>query len=418
MSVQVKQLKSGITILVNRQKRMKTSSIAVGVRVGSGYETDATKYGVSHFIEHVLFKGTKTRTAEQLLEQAEYVGCTFNAYTGDNQTVYYIEGLAKNIKTHLDVLLDCVFNSVFPESEMEKEREVIKQEILMYEDDPMSNLEELHNQTVYEGSWAEHNVIGTIETVDSITRDDLIEFYKQWYKPERIIVSAYGNVTLEQIESYIEDFIANKTDFNGYTKPFEGYPILPDPNFKTNIRAVKTKEGIQQTYALWSFNLVQPRNRAFCVFFNELMIGGFSTILYKRIREELGLVYSFGTSPLEVQGNKVLNFFAICDRENVPVIEKEILKSLNDIKNGKMSLKLIRKAKNNREYCLLDCIEKRSQNAVDVVCEWINTGRYVEPVDLRPVYKAIKKEDVVNFVQEHFDLNNFNVLQIVPCDDE
>ena len=206
-------LKNGIRLVYKRMVHTKSVSIGIFVKSGSMYETKEEN-GISHFIEHMLFKGTKNRSAMKIAEEMDFIGGHINAYTSRDYTCYYTKALSEDLPLCVDILSDMYYNSLFKEEDIELERSVIIEEINMYEDSP----EDIALDSLMENIWHNHPlgylISGTVESVENITRDMLLSYMKRRYTPENTVISVCGffdeKVLIELLEKHFsQDTIAN-----------------------------------------------------------------------------------------------------------------------------------------------------------------------------------------------------------------
>lgn len=276
-------LSNGIRIIAEKIPHVR--SIAMGIWVGTGSERESIQNnGISHFIEHMLFKGTKSRTARQLAEAFDEIGGHVNAFTSKEVTCYYAKVLDQHFSIALEVLADMFYGSVFDEQEIEKEKKVIVEEIRMVEDTP----DDLVHDLLSEASMANHSlgfpVLGTVETVESFTREDLIQYKKQMYHPHRIVIALAGNLP--------DDFISL---IEHYFNSAEAEPLIETrekPLFTSQVK-VKEKFTEQTHLCIGMPGLAMKDSRIYTlILLNNILGGNMSSRLFQEIREERGLAYS------------------------------------------------------------------------------------------------------------------------------
>ncbi|MFD1424231.1 M16 family metallopeptidase [Laceyella tengchongensis] len=276
-------LPNGVRIVAEKIPHVR--SIAFGIWVGTGSERETPQNnGISHFIEHMLFKGTKKRSARQLAEAFDEIGGQVNAFTSKEITCYYAKVLDQHFPTALDVLADMFFESVFADEEIEKEKKVIIEEIRMVEDTP----DDLVHDLLSEASLGHHAlgypVLGSVETVESFTRQDLVRYREQYYTPQQVVVALAGNLPddyLEQIEEV----------FSGY----QGQTLARTDHLPVFTPGTKVKEKpTEQTHLCIGLpGLAVKDSRIYTlVLLNNVLGGNMSSRLFQEIREERGLAYS------------------------------------------------------------------------------------------------------------------------------
>ena len=254
------------------------------MRAGASDEWDEVS-GVSHFIEHMMFKGTKNRTAKQIAEDVDKIGGVFNAFTGKEATCYYIKTLSSNICRGAEILLDMLTGSKFDQEEMDRERQVICEEIKMVKDTPDDDVYDTISELVAGGNPLGRSILGTPESLAGIDRSRLVDYRDQMYARDSIVVAVAGNFDEEAIEAIFEDRLTSLRD----KKPKKEIQLKPyQQSFNVKVR------DIEQTHiclATPGIALDDPRYYAF-VLLNSIFGGSMSSRLFQNIREQKGLAYS------------------------------------------------------------------------------------------------------------------------------
>ena len=281
-------LENGLRIVLEKNKNAKTFSAVIWVASGSGYETPETS-GASHFIEHMIFKGSDKRSALDIAVEMDEIGGYLNAYTAREATCFYARTLSEHMPKALDILCDMVRNPRLDAEDIELEKGIIKEEIAMYEDDP----EDLCTDTFYEKVWKNSmlgsNILGTVETVDAVTKESLTAHMKKFYVPERTVISISGNfdekTAVEICKSYFSDI--KNTDFRLNPVSAEFCPCI-----------IPIKKDFSQNQLILGFEGVAAgtKMREPALLISSILGGTPSSRLFQHIRENLGLVYSIDTS--------------------------------------------------------------------------------------------------------------------------
>lgn len=285
-SIKVTTLDNGLTIATDCVDTVKTVSVGLWNRIGSRYE-DNTNNGVAHFLEHMVFKGTKNRSALDIARQIENVGGYLNAYTGNEMTAYYARVMQEDAALGLEIISDLLLNPVLPEDELEKERGVILQEIGMYMDDPQS-LVGLNTQRIAYGDhplgWS---ILGPEGLIASMPRDVLQNFIDTHYAPNNMVLSASGAVNHDRLVEQAHRIF-------GDLKPKEKQSFIPAHYVGGDHRQQKDLEQTNMILAFNGLNYHDPDYYALSVL-GVIMGDGMSSRLFQEIREKRGLVYSVGT---------------------------------------------------------------------------------------------------------------------------
>ena len=282
--VTIKKLNCGTTVIMEKSERVQSSALGIWVRAGASDEWDEVS-GVSHFIEHMMFKGTKNRTAKQIAEDVDKIGGVFNAFTGKEATCYYIKTLSSNICRGAEILLDMLTGSKFDQEEMDRERQVICEEIKMVKDTPDDDVYDTISELVAGGNPLGRSILGTPESLAGIDRSRLVDYRDQMYARDSIVVAVAGNFDEEAIEAIFEDRLTSLRD----KKPKKEIQLKPyQQSFNVKVR------DIEQTHiclATPGIALDDPRYYAF-VLLNSIFGGSMSSRLFQNIREQKGLAYS------------------------------------------------------------------------------------------------------------------------------
>lgn len=276
-------LKNGMCLVLEEMPAVKSVSVGIFVKSGSMYEKKEEN-GISHFIEHMLFKGTKNRTAKRIAEEMDSVGGHINAYTAKECTCYYTKVLPEDLELSVDILSDMYYNSLFREEDIELERGVIIEEINMYEDSP----EDVALDSVAELMWAGNPmgnpVAGTEESVRKITRDMMLGYYSRRYTPKNTVISVAGNFSGDEITALFEKYFSKTAG--------EEELIVSPPQFISG--KWSRNKDIEQTHISIAYPAPSLDNNSLGVIsiLNNILGGSMSSRLFQKVREEKGLCYS------------------------------------------------------------------------------------------------------------------------------
>jgi predicted Zn-dependent peptidase len=277
-------LSNGVRILTEAMPEMVSSTIGIWVENGSRYETP-DENGVSHFIEHLLFKGTNRRTAAQIAEQIDSVGGVLNAFTGKEYTCYYARVLGEDLKMATDLLADLFLDSLFDPAEIDRERQVVLQEISQAEDTPDDFIHDLFNLHFWNGHPLALPIFGSVETVNAINRELLVTFMADRYRAGRVFISAAGAVDHDRLLDECERL------FGGIKGDGQGVPITPPRETVMVLNHPKKLEQAHICIGGPSISQIAPLRYAAYVL-NTALGGGMSSRLFQEVREKRGRVYS------------------------------------------------------------------------------------------------------------------------------
>lgn len=372
--------------VVTIKKETKLVSIHAGLKVGAMYE-DKDQKGVSHLIEHMLFKGTKSRSNERLNEELEFLGGDYNAYTDYNCTVYGITALEDELENSVELLSDMLTNSTFTQEELEKEKNVIVAEIRANNDDIEDYSFRKAHEAAFNISALKNDVAGTEESVLSISREMLLNFYNEYYIPNNCVITVVSALEHDDIIN-----ILNKYFFKWKEKEINKKKVIIEKN--NGLVKNSYKNDIEQstiTY-LFTFNDL-PKHMELPLKILNLKLGESSnSILFRELRENRGLAYDIYTF-LDMSKNvKTLYIYTAVAEENIEETMNTINKCINNIKNKKILFNTI----------TVDLMKKVHKTAVVSTLEdSTDLGNYV-------LHQCLEDEDIYEFIQDMHKLEDLH----------
>lgn len=378
-------------------------SIAFGIWINTGTRCEKPEEnGVSHFIEHLMFKGTKKRTAKDIAEEMDAMGGQINAYTTKEYTCYYTRTLDKHFDHVLDVLSDMILNSRFDEEDIDREREVIEEEIDMYLDAP----EELVHDALEEVIWRETSlgmpICGTVDTLANMDSNVIRNYYNRTYRPKNCVLAASGNFNKEEILEKIKNVFGSWTNEGYEEAKFEKAIYKPS--------AITINKDVEQIHMCFTFKAPQrdSKYKYSMAVLNTLFGGGMSSKLFQKIREDLGLVYSIYSYTSLYSDTGVMTVYACTNPQKVESVIESVFKEIKALKTEKIEDRLIEVTKEQiiSNYIIgrESTANRLSGNGSGILLTGkINTVEEVidnmEKVD----YNSIK--EVIDVI---FDVNNFS----------
>jgi len=312
--IEIAELANGVKVLTEKIPHVHSASIGVWVDVGSRDENDH-QAGVTHFIEHLMFKGTQRRSAKDIAEELDAVGGQLNAFTTKEYTCYYARVLDEHLPLAVDLLGDMLFHSRFDEVDIDRERNVILEEIKMYEDAPDELVHDIFAGTIWHSHPLGRPVIGGEQSVRNLSRADLRTFYKQFYTPGNIVVAAAGNFEHEQLLDMLNKTFGQLTG-NKKERRF----VVPQPNKQVFCR---TKDTEQVHLCLGTPGLPMDHEKIYVFqLINTILGGGLSSRLFQEIREQRGLVYSIFSYHSSYHDSGLFCIYTGLSKQNVrPTLE-------------------------------------------------------------------------------------------------
>lgn len=408
-----KTFKNGLRVVTVPMKDNPTVTVLVLVGTGSDYETKEIN-GISHFLEHMCFKGTEKRpTAQVISHELDSLGCQYNAFTSHEMTGYYTKGDAKNFKQMFDVVSDIYLNSTFPEPEIEKEKGVIVEEINMYEDMPASHVQELFDRVLYGDQGAGWGITGPKENIYKMVRNNFVNYKNTHYVAENTLIVVAGNIKSDEVykeaNKYFKDI---KT--TSKIKKLKTKDIQSSPNV-----LIKHKETDQTHFVLGvrTFSMFDKRNMIISLL-SGVLGAGMSSRLFSKLREEMGVAYyvrAYNDTSLD---HGVFQISAGVNNARTEEVIKEILKECNLLINKKVNDEELNKVKS-----FLIGNMKLSLEATDDIANFYGGQELMknEIKTLDEKIKEIKKvtaSDIQKMAKTIFKTKNLNLAMVGPLKDE
>ncbi|MEN8699510.1 M16 family metallopeptidase [Bacillus infantis] len=325
-------------------------SVAIGVWIGTGSRNEHPgNNGVSHFLEHMFFKGTKTRTAREIAESFDSIGGQVNAFTSKEYTCYYAKVLDTHSKFALDVLADMFFNSTFDGEELNKEKNVVLEEIKMYEDTPDDIVHDLLGKAIYESHPLGYPILGTEETLETFKGDTLREYMHETYTPENVVISIAGNISdsfIQEVEKLFGSYEAGKQERN------EDKPV-----FHSN-RVSRKKETEQAHLCLGYEGLpVGHKDMYSLILLNNILGGSMSSRLFQDVREQRGLAYSVFSYHSSFQDTGMVTLYGGTGAKQLDVLFETIQETLATLKRDGITEKELKNSKEQMKGSLMLSLE-------------------------------------------------------------
>ena len=345
-------------------------SAQIWVETGSQHESALAGSGISHLLEHMVFKGTDRFTGEALSQEVQAAGGQWNAYTSFDRTVYYIDGPAKSLELFLSALIEMVFRPTFPEDEYEREKDVIRREIAMGLDDPDSVSSQLLFRTAYQKDHRRHPVIGHLDLFNAISYEQMKNYHAARYRPENSFMVLSGGFNLKEAMQTIESELAK-----GLRPPAEFAISLPTEPRQIGTRRTCRSFAIPTTHLslAWQAPDLTHKDAPALDLLSVVLGGGRASPLYRVIREEKGIAHSVGSYTwMPPEGPGLFNVYAEADSENIPEVEKEILHQIEAL-GGSDLTKPIARALRQIASSQFKTLTTASGRASDLASNWHNT---------------------------------------------
>ncbi len=408
MEYQLKTLKNGFRVLHKNNPNSSIAHACMVINCGSRDEWKG-KEGLAHFLEHMLFKGTKSKSLYQLLNRLEMVGGELNAYTTKEHTCIHASFLTEHAERAIELFADILFHSTFPEKEIKKEKEVIIDEIDSYLDTPEESIQDDFEQIIFKNHSLGENILGTKESVRTIKRKDLIDFTQSNYLPEEMILGYYGNIHLDKLISITEKYFSHlkaKAKKSKREKPK-----------KYSATELSIPKSINQSHAVLgnrSISIHHKEKNAMLLLSNYLAGPGMSSRLNMEIRERKGICYSIDANYTGFSDTGMFSIYMGTDKEKmfkcIDLVEKE----LNLLRTKKLSSSALNLAK-KKFIGQISLAEENHLSVIIALCRSVLD--YGKADSLENIYKkinAISAEEIFDLSNKVFDKKAISKLIYLP----
>ncbi len=378
-----KKLDNGITVIFEK-RQVPVVSVASSVKFGAQYESAYIK-GISHFLEHLVFKGTKKRTVQEIPKEIESKGGIINAFTGEEITTYWNKLPSKYFELGADISRDLVLNPLFEKKALERERKVILEEIKMYHDNPTTHVLEKIKEMLYEKPF-NLSIAGTAETIGKLPRERIINLFNSFYSTNNMIFSVVGKCEWEQVLKEAQKFPKIK-------KEIKQIPIIPK-----NGESIEKRKGIDQAHLVFGFHIPRliDKNRYSAEILDSILGGGMSSRLFQEVREKRGLCYAIKSSMEQSKDYAYEIIYSGTVKEKVGDIKKIILKEITKLRKIEKSdlndekERLIGSKQINKEKCDLTMIDLLQEEAGGDAENYYKYEDKINSVKLEDVRKLSK----------------------------
>lgn len=405
-------LENGLKIVTNQLGGRESVSLAIWVRVGGRYEKKNLS-GISHFVEHMLFKGTKKRTTKEIKESIEGVGGMLNAFTGEESTCYFVKIPKHRLEHAYDVLQDMVNDAALSVAEFKRERTVILEEIKMYLDLPSQHVHEVMSELLWANQPLGRPIAGTIETVSEMNRNHLYDHVQSYYHPKNILVTASGDIDHQYFKGITERYFAKRTTKS--PSKFEAVKDSPDAK-RTRFRFIDKKT--EQTHFVIGFHGL-PRNhedRFKLGLLNVILGGNMSSRLFEQVREQRGLAYEIKSGLSFHHDSGSVTISAGVEPKKASLAVKVIMRELSKFKRLRVSKNELRCAKDYYFGQFLMGLEDTLDNALWFGERVLYGGQLPEIQEVKEEVEKVTEEDIQNLAKRLFQSKDLRLALIGPTD--
>jgi len=407
------KLKNGIRLITIPNKSTKAVTVLILFPVGSRYETKDIG-GVSHFIEHMMFKGTEKRPSSlDISKELDSVGAEFNAFTSKDFTGYYVKASAEKIELAYDILSDMLFQSKFDQGELDKERGVIVEEINMYEDNPLMYVESLFEELVFGDQPLGWQIAGTREIIKTVPRQKLMDYMHKYYQPANMILIVAGNINKAQVKKLTGQYFGSfgKNEFKKFTK--YGSP-QDSPRIKVSY---KETEQIQLCLGYPGISFFDE-DRYPLQLLSIILGGNMSSRLFVNIRERYGLCYFIRASTEHYHDAGTFVVQAGLEKARIMEAIKLIMEELKKAKDNGVTEKELQDAKDFLKGKMVLNLEDSESLADFFGKQELYYGEIVTPEEKLKKYMKVTTGDILRVAKKIFDPKKINMALIGPFKDD
>lgn len=410
MKIQKETLPNGLRVITEEIPYVRSASIGVWVGTGSRQESEENN-GISHFIEHMLFKGTSHRTARELAETIDSVGGQLNAFTAKEYTCYYAKVLDEHLPVAIELLADMLLNSLFTPEDTGKEKGVVIEEIKMYEDTPDELVHDLFAQAMWQQHPLGRTILGTVEAVNGLTRERVMDYFYSHYTPDNMVVAAAGNLSHQTVVEHVAGALAA---IHGSRTAGAEEPPRVSP--RVTIRAKDTE---QVHLCLGTRGVPQDHDDIYSLYLlNSILGGGSSSRLFQEIRETRGLAYSVYSYQSAYRDAGLFAVYAGVSPRYTDEVLRLILLEFARIKEEGVEPAELSRAKEQVKGNLVLSLESTSNRMSRLGKSELTLGRIITPEEVIDKIEAVKQADLQRLAGEMFDPSCLGLAAIGPLDRE
>ena len=399
---EVVRTKSGINIIFDELSNISTCSVGVFVKTGSKDEAD-NEEGISHVLEHMIFKGTPSRNYFQISEEIDYLGSSINAHTTKEQTVFFINALSEYLNETLDILFDIVVNSTIDKDELEKEKDVIIEEIRMYKDSPDDLVSELNVSDAISGQYGKP-IIGTEESVRSFTPEMIKKYYKERYTKDNIAISVSGKFNKEQIIAKVEEYFGKLDEVKTDRRKSADFDFNAGRNSYTKdinqVNICISHKGLS----------IFDEDKIYVNIASGVIGGSMSSRLFQEIREKKGLAYSVYTYNQNFSEGGVLSTYIGTNKESYEEAIEITLKEFKKLREEGITENELQKAKNKQLSRMAFSMENPNSRMYIFGHHFIKKGKLFDVKEFENDVKRVEVEKINKFLKNMFTVENITIL--------
>ena len=394
-----KILNCGITVVMEKTTVVESAAMGIWVRAGAADESPEIS-GISHFIEHMMFKGTEKRSAKEIAEEAESIGAQMNAFTGKEATCYFIKSLYSNVEQSLDILLDMFTSSLFLPQEINRERNVIKEELKMIQDTPDENAHDTICELVCKTNPIGHSIIGSKKTLNGINQKKIKNYMRDKYTKNSVVFAISGNFDEDKVISMLEERLGGLKDSK--QEPVystEGY----QPEYKVKVRDI---EQAHICLATPTISLTDERYYALTLL-SSIIGGGMSSRLFQNVREQKGLAYSVYSANSSYSKTGFFNIYAGVAQNKVKDTIEAIADEMDLLKKKGVTAEELKKAKEQLKSGYIFGLESVNGRMFSIGKNMVLLNKIVTPEQVLHEIDAVKMDDIAECAAMICDMDTY-----------
>ncbi|CAH2213970.1 M16 family metallopeptidase [Tepidibacter aestuarii] len=395
-------LDNGLVIVGEEINHVNSVSFGIWIGAGSRYEDEHTN-GMSHFIEHMLFKGTKNRTAKKIAQEVDSLGGQINAFTSKETTCYYVKMLDEHIESGINILSDMILNPLFLDQDISKEKSVVLEEISMYEDSPEDLAHDMLFEMIYKNQGIGRNILGTRTSLQKIKREDMIEFFNNYYVPSNCVISISGNFDFDKMVEIIQ------RKFKGWNNKKDKNININNCNFNLGITTKnKDIEQMNLCMGLEGIGLESEDIYALSIV-NNIFGSSMSSRLFQNIREEQGTVYSIYSYLTMNKGLGVFNIASSMSEKNIYKVYNSIVNEIKSIRQNSLTKEEIKRSKEQLKGNYILSLESTSSRMMSMGKSQILLNKINNPKDIINKINNVADGEIDNIIKEIFDIDKIAI---------
>jgi len=402
-------LPNGLRILTEVMQHVRSVSVGIWINTGSRREPPEHN-GICHFIEHMLFKGTTHRTAEQIARSVDSIGGHLDAFTAKECVCFNTKVLDEHLPVAFDVLSDLLLNPLFREDDIVRERGVVLEELKMDED----NADYLVHEIFTQNFWKDHPlgkpILGTKESVRRLDQKTLWDYFRRYYVPNRMVISAAGNLEHQAVVDLVSRYYA------GLGSSTDELPdVAPQPHSRITLRNKKDLEQVHLCLGVPSYPLPHER-RYGCYLLNTVLGGGMSSRLFQNIREKQGLAYAVFSELNPYRDTGCLSVYAGTSAEAALKVVELIMKEFRDLKANAVPPEELRRAKDHLKGSLMLSLESTTARMSNLARQEMYFGKFFSLDEIAARIERVTPEEVAEIANEFFRTNQVAVTALGNLD--